>query len=51
MRVPMAAHTEPQTNPFLTGAGLFPSLMIELNLGCDFMEVLINWRKSDGLWM
>lgn len=40
---------KPQRDPFLTGAGLFPSVVIEINMGSYFMEVLINWRKCDGL--
>lgn len=43
------ANGKPQRNPFLTGAGLFPSVVIEINMGCYFMEVLVNWRKCDGL--
>lgn len=38
----MVANTEPQTNPFLIGVGLFPSLVIEINMGCYFTEALIG---------
>lgn len=45
----MVANGEPQRNPFLTGAGLCPSVAIEIYMGCYFMEVLVKWRKCGGL--
>ena len=43
------ANDDPQRNPFLTGACSLPSVVTEINMGSYFMEVLVNWRKCDGL--